>query len=261
MLITNVKIIEAYGKRYSAENLLQSLRSLGIKQGDILCVHSQIFSLGRALLPKEEFLEELVSILKELVGNEGTLIMPTFSYSFCKNEVFDINKSSSTVGLLTEWFRKDVEVKRTHHPIFSFAVWGKMQEEYLDIGPDAFGLDSVYGKMIRDNGKILMFGANKGYTFHYLAEEHVRVPYRFFKVFEGEIVDEKGNKKYSSVPYFVRNLDIKSEFDEEKLADFLLKKHIQKQVAFGKGTLGVVKCREMYFEAISALKCNPQVFL
>lgn len=261
MLKTSVEMIEAYGKRYSVESLFQSLRSLEIRRGDIVCVHSQIFSMGKALLPKDEFLKGLVAILKELIGSEGTLIMPTFSYSFCRKEVFDIEKTTSTVGLLTEWFRKDIGVKRTHHPIFSFAVWGKRQEEYLDIGPDAFSLDSVYGKMIRDNGKILMLGADKGYTFHYLAEEHVQVPYRYFKVFDGEIVDEQGNVKFCSVPYYVRDLEVKSEFDETKLAEYLMEHKIQKKIEFGKGTLSVIKCKEMYENTIKVLKDDPLAFL
>lgn len=32
--------------------------------------------------------------------------MPTFTYSFCKNEIYDKLNSKSTVGVLTEYFRK-----------------------------------------------------------------------------------------------------------------------------------------------------------
>lgn len=260
MLDFNLKLIEHNGIPYYTRDLLDELKGLGIQKGDILCVHSQIFNLGKPLLPKHEFLHELVLILEELVGEEGTLIMPAFSYSFCNGEIFDVMNTPSTVGILTECFRREVGVKRTHHPNFSFSVWGKKQNEFLDVGPDAFGFDSVYGKMMRNGGKILMLGANIGYTFYYLAEEHVQVTHRYFKVFEGEIKD--GNsKKQVTVPYFVRKLDRNSEFSEAKLVDYLLEKKIQKQKSFGKGTLAIFDCLRMYEAVVEVLKEDNEFFL
>ena len=185
-------IIRNGDKKLSAGDLKRSLLSLQICAGDVICVHSQIYSLGRMTVGKEKFLQLLVQVMQEIVGSSGTLIMPAFSYSFCNSEIFDVQNTLSKVGVLTEFFRKKDDVKRTLHPIFSFSVWGAGKEEYLDAGPDAFGMDSVYGKMIRDRGKILMLGADKGYTFYHLAEEHVNVGHRYFKNFSGWIKDEKG---------------------------------------------------------------------
>lgn len=255
------EFIQTGEKIYTIRDLYEVLERLQINQGDILCVHSQIFGFGKPLVTKEEFMEIIIGVLKEKIGENGTLIMPAFSYSFCRNETFDIRNTPSTVGVLTEFFRTSNDVIRSSHPIFSFTVWGNKKEEYIDIGPDAFSLDSIYGKMLRDNGKILMFGANKGYTFYYLAEEHVNVKHRYFKNFKGEIIDFNGDKNLVQVPYFVRDLSFKSDLDEKKLSSFLLENNLQNQVDFGKGTIGVFQCREVYNEIVEILKTNQKTFL
>lgn len=261
MLDINREILLVRDKKITVADLKIALENLNIKAGDVLCVHSQIFGLGKPLVDKNEFMGTIIQIFQETIGRTGTLIMPTFSYSFCNKEIYDINNSPSVVGVLTEYFRNMSDVYRTAHPIFSFALWGNRIEEYLDVGPDAFSLDSVYGKMIRDNGKILMFGANKGYTFYYLAEEHVNVGHRYFKNFEGQIKDSNGHTYFTQVPYFVRDLSIISEMNEEKVSKFLLENECQKQIGFAKGTIAVVDCKKTYDMLVKVLRENEKRFL
>lgn len=241
-------------------DLYNELKLLGIKKSDTICVHSHLMCFGKPLLKKQDFLNAIVETLFEVIGEHGTLIMPTFSYSFCKKEIFDVEKTPSDVGVLTDYFRTLDGVERTWHPIFSFAVLGERAEDYLDIGPDAFGLDNVYGKMIRDEGKIVMLGANKGYTFYYLSEEHLNVKHRFFKIFSGDIVTRERKYK-TNVPYFARNLEIDSALDEEKLSEFLLDVKCQKQRNFANGTIASIDCRKMYYSVCDALRMNQERFL
>ena len=254
-------IIEQKEKKWKVSDLYNTLLELGIKQGDVLCVHSQIFSFGRILMDKQKFLDTIIEIFQEILGPTGTLIMPTFTYSFCNNTDYEKKISESKVGLLTEHFRKAQNVVRTNHPIFSFAIWGKRKDEFLDTGPDAFGFDSIYGKMINNQGKILMLGANKGYTFYYLAEEHLNVGHRYFKNFSGRIIDEEGKVKTANIPYFVRDISLKSDLDEEKLAHFLLENNLQKQIKFGKGTIGLFECKPTYETIVKELEKDERRFL
>lgn len=261
MLDLNKEIIMTRKETLSVRDLKESLENIQIVKGDVLCVHSQIFSFGKPLVSKEEFLTTIIQVFQEMVGSSGMLIMPAFSYSFCNKEVYDVWNSPSTVGVLTEYYRKMPGIRRTTHPIFSFALGGDRTASYLDIGPDAFSLDSIYGKMIQDEGKIIMFGANKGYTFYYLAEEHVNVRHRYFKNFEGQVKGMAGKLHTSQVPYMVRDLSVRSDLDEEKLAEFLIEKELQKQIAFGKGTIGIFECRPVYEAIVKALREDEQKFL
>ncbi len=97
--------LEHNGKKYSDKDLIDAFYQLGIKRGDILCVHTEIFKFGIPLLSRNEFLQTILNCFFEVIGQEGTLIMPTFTYSFCKNETYDKVHSKSKVGVLNEFFR------------------------------------------------------------------------------------------------------------------------------------------------------------
>lgn len=256
------KELTQYGKRiYKVKDYLLALREIGIKAGDTVCIHSQLFGFGMPLCNKDILLDMLCKIFMTIVGPEGTVIMPAFSYSFCKKEIYNIETTPSTVGLLTEHFRNYSGVKRTKHPIFSFSVWGKRQEEFLDICWDAFDLSSsVYGKMIQTNDKIVLFGAPKGYTFYYLAEQAVGVKHRYFKNFDGYIV-ENGKPYYQIVPYYVRHLDMKSAEDENTVDSFLAENNLIRTVNIGSGSIRLFKCKEVFEVLKNKVLENEEYFL
>lgn len=246
---------------YTAMDYIDCLERIGVTARDILCVHSSLLGFGRPYVSKEKFLDTIIKIFQFVLGPRGTLIMPTFTYSFCNNEIYDVNQSPSTVGVLTEYFRKMEGVKRTKHPIFSFAVWGEQADEYIENDSvDAFGDNGVYGKLIRDNGKLLLFGAPRGYTFYYLSEERVRVDHRYFKYFQGEVKD-KESSYIIEVPYYVRKLDKKSILDEDKLSSYLKETCIQSEVKLGRASLLLNPCREMYDSCCKTLSKTQDYFL
>lgn len=261
MIDKNIKIISTKKGCITTGQMGMILKKIGIHEGDDICVHSQLFGIGKPLLGKNEFLRIITEILLEAVGKEGTLIMPTFSYSFCRNEDYDVLNSKSTVGILSEYYRKFSHTRRTHHPIFSFAVQGKRENEYLDVGPDAFGFDSVYGKLIRNKGKIVFLGENIGYTACYLAEEHVGVSYRYFKEFSGNVVMEDGSSRKISIPYYVRHLDRKSNFSEHKMTEFLTNNGILQQRQMGNGVLSAFEIEKMFSAVSEKLMEDETYFL
>ena len=98
-------LLEFEGKKYSNIDLIDAFLKLGIKKGDILCVHTELIKFGKPLIPRNEFLQTLLDCFFEVIGKEGTFIMPTFTYSFCKNEIYDKVNSKTKVGVLNEFFR------------------------------------------------------------------------------------------------------------------------------------------------------------
>ena len=53
--------------------------------------------------PYDEKFQTLYESIMITIGSEGTLVMPTFTYSsFKENKFFDKNNSKSEVGLITE---------------------------------------------------------------------------------------------------------------------------------------------------------------
>ena len=243
-----------YGK------LIEILKALGIQEGDTICVHSDLLPFGKYKVPKGQYEQAYVDALLEVIGDEGTLIMPTFSYSFCKNEVYNVKDTKSTVGSLTEYFRKLPTVTRTLDPIFSFAVCGKNKEKYLDIGEECFSRDSMYGKLVDDKAKMVFLGAEKGFTFNHFMEATMQVPYRFMKRFHGTIVD--GEKEYIVYrDYYVRHLDRPSIPSRTKLKEFLQENEILKTIRIGSATISCAECDKWFAIASEQYKTNPYYFL
>lgn len=87
------------------KDLNYTLEKLGLKQGDTLCIHSELFRLGEVLVSKQEFLQSIIDSFFQVIGNKGTLIMPAFSYSFNRYKNYDKIHTKSTMGILSEYFR------------------------------------------------------------------------------------------------------------------------------------------------------------
>ena len=93
-------------------DLAERARNLGVQQGAVVYVASNIARFGipaeaRAVVKTDgpdALLLGHLETLREIVGAQGTLIMPTFTYSACNDEVFDPRYTPSTVGALTEYF-------------------------------------------------------------------------------------------------------------------------------------------------------------
>ena len=162
-------------------DIVNDLRKIGINKGDILLVHSSFKSLGYV----EGGIEAVVEALKQAVGEEGTLMLPTFTYDNvnAENPIFNIKESPSCVGMIPEVFRKSEGVVRSLHPTHSLAVWGKDKEYYIANHHDddnCLDTNSPIYKLMQKKGKILHIGCGLSHnTILHGLEIHCKVPYAF----------------------------------------------------------------------------------
>ena len=99
-------LFESNHQKYSKNDLVAVLKNAGICSGDSICVHSELFRLGKMLKTKDEFLNDIISALCSCVGADihkpksslGTVIVPTFTYDFCKSGVYDKKTQEATLG-------------------------------------------------------------------------------------------------------------------------------------------------------------------
>ncbi len=235
----------------NTDDLKDILHKLDIQKNDTICIHSEIFKFGQFANDPKQCIEKIIDCFKEIVGEDGTILMPTFTYSYCKQKDYDKINSASTMGVLTEVFRKQANVVRTNDPLFSFAVFGKNKDKYLKNLHSSFGPDNVYEILKKEKGKIVLFGTNNfGYTFSHYLEEYHNVPYRFFKTFSGVTIFEDGSRKNTSIEYFVRRLDEPSILIVETQKDILKKASAYKELSFGNSCIVCIDTQK-YFDATS----------
>ncbi len=184
-----------------------------INKGDRLYIASELMKLA-VLCRKahEKFdMDELIDIIKEKVGEEGTILIPTFTFVFSNEKHYDYLHSPSTVGALGNAALARDDFKRTKHPMHSFAVWGADKD--LLCGMDnkhSFGNDSPFEYCRANHVKQIILGTDykHGMTFCHYAETACNVPYRFAKTFTGEYTDENGITETRTYDYAARKLEI-----------------------------------------------------
>ncbi|MBR5953187.1 MAG: AAC(3) family N-acetyltransferase [Pseudobutyrivibrio sp.] len=199
------------------------LNEIGVRAGDTVYVASDITGLlylaktecDVKIKQRDEFLNKFVNTLQEMVGPEGTLLFPAFSWDFCRGNGFDIRSTKGEVGALNNWILKNREdFIRTKHPMYSFLVWGKYAHRLAAMNnQDAWG-DAGPFTFLRDNhGKQLFFDiqAHQGITFGHYVEQCVDVPYRHPKYFFGSYTDKNGVTETRCYCMYVRDLNVMQE--------------------------------------------------
>lgn len=245
------------------EDLLAGFRDAGLRSGDILFLHSDaIVTAQMEPKPQEERFHLLLDALMEAIGPEGTLIVPTFTYSFCRNEVFDVRKTpclSKDVGLFPEFFRKQEGAVRSLDPIFSVAALGRHAEALREVeSGDCFGKKSIFGWLHQKKAKIVWLACpfDRVTFVHYVEQSH-GIPYRYYKSFAGRIITNQGEPLECSVNYYVRDTEKKLSWNLGPLKKKLEEKGKMKTGVIGRVGLCAVTTGDFFDEAGLILKENP----
>jgi len=176
----------------SKEQLIRDLHNLGIVKGDILYITINLLNLGYFRASKNETLSDLISVFKEVVGEEGAVVFNSYTKSFFRfrkqNLVFD-RFSSSYAGPLPNFVIKDKSAYRSDHPTNSVIGYGKCLESIFENhGPKSKSY-SVIGELIKlPSCKFLMIGtvdeSNAPQAMHYAQEVlgySIFSPYKYLK--------------------------------------------------------------------------------
>lgn len=148
--------------------------NFGLRRGDVVVVHTSF----RALRPFDGGVLGLIDALREAVGREGTLVMPTMTAG---DSVFDPRVTPSVdMGIVAETFWRQPGVIRSTHPGGSFAAEGPHAERICAPQPlsPPHGLVSPVGVVYELGGRVLLLGVgHDANTTIHLAESLANVPY------------------------------------------------------------------------------------
>jgi aminoglycoside 3-N-acetyltransferase len=194
-------------KKTSKYEVRTLLDDLGISTGDKLFIHAFLPSLGRV----EGGVPTILEAILECLGSSGTLIVPTFTASYRREEVYDVSNSKSFNGAFSEYVRTLPSSIRSLDPLFSMSAIGKDSEYLMSrSSKNCFGHDSIYEKLFFENTKFLGFGIqwNQGYSFFMHLERLAKVPYRKDKVFYGNTCLKSGIMINDEATHFIRREDV-----------------------------------------------------
>lgn len=162
---------------YDRARLRNALMKCGVAPGDTLMVHANF-------APDSGFEGDpgdLVNVFAELVGDNGNLLMVSLPFRgaaydyLSQGKAFNVKKTLSMMGLVTELFRRRQGTLRSLHPTHPVLAYGK-NAEWLVEGHERClhpcGQGSPFEKFRDLKGKILFFDVSFGSItfFHYVED-------------------------------------------------------------------------------------------
>lgn len=205
----------AFREILTKEDLMAGFRNCGVKAGQHLFVHTSLSRLGYVVGGAET----LIRALLEIVGEEGTLMMPSQTWKNldpstgvhweAKAEWWPVIREhwpaydkeitpAIGMGAVAEMFRKWPGAKRSDHPARSVAAVGRYADDLTrdhDLS-NIFGQGSPIDRLYRLNGRILLIGVgyDKNTSLH-LAESIAAFPGKK-NVYESSAILENGRRKW-----------------------------------------------------------------
>jgi aminoglycoside 3-N-acetyltransferase len=143
------------------EQIESALKRIGLGEGDIVLLHSSLASLGRV----EGGADTVIQAFLNVLGHEGTLVVPTFG----------------ALGTITEIVRQRPDAVRSLHPKASVAALGAAAEAICRDhwkAETAHGADTPYQRIADMGGYVCLLGVDqdRNTTLH-TVEELLRLPY------------------------------------------------------------------------------------
>jgi aminoglycoside 3-N-acetyltransferase len=266
-------LLEAIGAKarldISPSDVTDALRLIGVTPGSAVLLHPDAIvaaqfpaapSISSPNTLNEQKLDLLLAAVQDAINPNGTLVIPTFTYSFTKGETFDVRNTPSAVGMVGERFRKKANVERTSDPIFSFACSGPLASQLCALPvKESFGRESVFSALHRWNAHIIDLGCSmsRGGTFVHYVETVYGVAYRYEKVFHGTIVSLNGRSTECSVVYNVRDLTRRSGADLRRLEKRLADDGKSRTVVVGRSRIMGVRANDLFETVCKMLDEDP----
>lgn len=191
-----------YKNKYDANDLIQVMKKMGMKKGSVVFIHSSMTEFYNYTGTAEELIHNIIDV----IGEDGTLMMPAYPKTQKLNDEvdFDVLNSPSGAGYLSELFRKMPGVKRSINLQHSVCAYGKLAEHFTNehyLSSTAWDQYSPYYKMSQMN--TLVFALGLPYflgTMIHCTESVLQSKYKYFQLFftkekECKYKDVDGNIK------------------------------------------------------------------
>jgi len=239
---------------------------LKIAKGSIAFIHSSVDNLNIRFDTLR-----ILEILLETVGQEGTLVFPCWHFTYRAEEylksgkVFDVRRSPSALGMLSEMARRYPGAKRSLHPINSIVAIGKdaaaiTSSHHTDIYP--CGEKSPYFLAMKMGGIIAGIGVNANFlSFVHCPEDVIKEQFpiktRLDQVFEAQVKKEDGSV------VIVKTLAAHPQIKNNDINGFLNKyipKSISENITIKGNRFFITHPKELFASIVELSKENKTIY-
>jgi len=249
----------------SFDDLVQSFRKVGLQPGDIVNVHSRLHSIGLVCgVTVPEIPQAFLSALVEVIGDDGTVVVPTFTTSFGRyGTPFVLEESPSEMGVFSEHVRKSPGALRTLHPIQSLSALGGQAQALTEDHPTwNVGHDTIWERMLNRDAKVLTIGIplRRAMSFVHHLEFLACVPYLYHKLLSGEVFSG-GDRVSCEFQLSARYLQFEIAYDLSRLEADLEAVGAVEQASLGGNAIWIVPMKAAFEVGMHGLRQDPYYFL
>lgn len=181
-----------YTRKYSADDLVAEMCKMGMQNGSVVFVHNSMTEFYNYSGTGIQLIEKIIDV----IGKEGTLMMPAYpknkfkilnSSDKAEQVDFDVMRTPSGAGYLSEVFRNYPGVKRSTNLQHSVCAYGRQADFFTSehhLSVTAWDEFSPYYKM--SQVKTLVFALGLPYflgTMIHCTESLLREKYKYFTLF------------------------------------------------------------------------------
>lgn len=250
-----IQLHTAYVQRfrsYGREDLLRALRELGVREGDALMLHS-------AFSPQHGFrgsIEQLTDTFVEALGADGHLLMVSLPYRSSsiayleKLKHFDVRRTPSMMGLVSEFFRRRPAVLRSLHPTHPILAHGPRAESFVAGHEDCVhpcGPGTPFDRLAQADGLVVFLNVDlETFTFFHYLEHRVsqRLPFPLYTdtPFEVPVINRDGVQRTVRTHVYTREAIGRRRFD--RLVQALEQRGAIHRVRVGHSHLAAIRVRD-----------------
>lgn len=260
-------------KPITKDDIKKAFAEIGIHNGQTLMVHTSLGSIGYICGGAQAVIEALT----EMVGIDGTIMMPTQSWKNLDPEdgvhgdvamedwkiirnnwpAYDKRITpTNTMGAVAEMFRSWPGTVRSDHPARSVSAWGK-NAEYLTGNHDLsniFGDGSPIGRLYGLDADVLLIGVgyDKNTSLH-LADARAEYPGKHNDI-EHSAIMEDGRRVWKEY----RTLHVDGE-DFDQIGAAFEETHEVKKGKLGNAAMRLVHQRELVDFAVKWIESNRKL--
>jgi aminoglycoside 3-N-acetyltransferase len=235
------------------DTIVLHLKKLGVKNGDSIVVHSQLFMLGGVDI------DDVYNGIFEVIGPNGTLAVPTYTFSVKPPEIYDTLKTSGEVGVFGNYVRKKNVSVRSNSPIHSHSIIGKNSNLFLSTPcTESIGGRSDFSIFYKKDFKLVLLGVdfNSAATYIHHVETCCSVPYRSWVLLGRIIRLDNGKIKHINCKYYARN-----KFSRNTRFNVVMEGLKYTSDVIGYGESYCVKVKELHSHVEKMLSSNPYSLL
>ena len=247
-------------------DIVEALRAVGVQRGGILNVHSRLFTIGllRGAASPAEIPQIYLRALREVLGDEGTIVVPTYTTSFGRlGTPFVYETSPSEMGLFSEHVRTAPGSRRTLHPIQSLAALGAQAEALTkDLPRWNVGYDTIWDRMLHRGAHVVTLGIpfRQCMSFVHQVEFLACVPYLYHKMLRGD-VSIGGARATQNFYIAVRYLRRAIAYDLSRVEADLYAASAVRQAPLGGDWVQRIPMRAVFEICMQGLRLDPYYLL